>query len=70
MDGWISWSYLNQSTVDQFLQIVQPDDILVDIPSDLKETMRTVRGDALRTERTRTIQTEDIPLILPRKLMH
>jgi len=60
---------LNVRAVDEFLKIFKPNNVVIHITANLKESMESMRGYTVRAETGATIKTTHVPLVLLRRLM-
>ena len=60
-----SWEfYLDETAVEQFVHVVEANDVVVDIATNLKEAVRVVEGEAVGADSEGAIQTENVSLVL------
>lgn len=60
---------LNVTTIEQFVHVVESDNVVVDIPPNLQKAMRMVEGEALGADAGAAIQAEDVSLAFFRRLV-
>lgn len=60
---------LNIRTVNELLQIAEPNHVVINIASNLEKRMGAVRRNAVRANAEATVQAEHVHLVLPPRLV-
>lgn len=61
--------YLNTGAINKLLKVLQPDDVMVDIPPHLQEPVYTVCGHTVRADAGAAVKTAYVLLVLLGMLM-